>query len=211
MADPAINKCSLKGRCVVQRPFECVYSCPFVHTMEQEREGACAMKKETIRWLCYFAAATLAGCGLHFLYDWLPNLLFALISPVRESVWEHLKIVYWPLLAAGLLMTRREQERRRSWYLALLIASAMLLIFGWVYNIRMGQESMPITITAYVLIMAVGFASAAWIPVGKRWSGGVMLAAFLLGAAIIAFTFWTPGGLLFADLSLADALYTLPC
>ena len=47
------------------------------------------MKRETMRPLIYFILTALVGTGAHFLYDWSPNVLFAMLSPVRESVWEH--------------------------------------------------------------------------------------------------------------------------
>lgn len=57
-------------------------------------------------WLLTALGAILAGAGLHFLWQALPNPLLALISPVNESVWEHLKLLYWPMLAAALVLAR---------------------------------------------------------------------------------------------------------
>lgn len=48
-----------------------------------------------------FVCAVLAGVGLHFLYARFPCTLSALLSPVCESLWEHIKILYWPYLAAS--------------------------------------------------------------------------------------------------------------
>lgn len=50
------------------------------------------------------AAATVAGSFLfHFLYVWTQNGLIALFSAVNESIWEHVKIVFFPyLIAAGI-------------------------------------------------------------------------------------------------------------
>ena len=31
---------------------------------------------------------------LHFLYDWFPNSFFALFTPVNESIWEHMKLIF---------------------------------------------------------------------------------------------------------------------
>lgn len=169
------------------------------------------MKRENIKLLIFFVMTVLVGAGLHFLYEWSPNLLFAILSPVRESVWEHLKLVFWPLLAALLLYTRKDKDQRAGWYLGLLAASALLLIYGWVYNIRMARADMVVDISAYVVIMALGFAVALWIPVAKRWKGLLLLLTGILAALIVVFTFQAPNALLFADLELADALYTLPC
>ena len=51
-------------------------------------------------------AALLAGCVLHFLYDWFPGAATALVSPVNESLWEHVKLVFWPYLGAALVLNR---------------------------------------------------------------------------------------------------------
>ena len=43
-----------------------------------------------------FVCAVLAGVGLHFLSARFPCTLSALLSPVCESRWEHIKSLYWP-------------------------------------------------------------------------------------------------------------------
>ena len=64
------------------------------------------MKKMTKTLLIAYAAAAAAGVLLHFLYQWFPNPVLALISPARESVWEHVKLLYFPLLCVSLVMGR---------------------------------------------------------------------------------------------------------
>ena len=54
--------------------------------------------------LILLAAATVAGACLHFLYTLLPCIATALVAPVRESLWEHVKLLYWPALVAGLVL-----------------------------------------------------------------------------------------------------------
>ena len=143
------------------------------------------MKRENRILLIVFVLTALAGCGLHFLYQWSPNLLFAVLSPVRESVWEHLKLVYWPMLAALLLYTRRQKEQRAGWYLGLLTAGALLLIYGWVYNIRMAGANLAVDIAAYVVILALGFAVALWIPVTKRWRSPLLMLTGVLAVLVV--------------------------
>ena len=39
------------------------------------------------------------GTLLHFLYEWTGyNYLVGFISPVNESTWEHLKLLFFPVL-----------------------------------------------------------------------------------------------------------------
>ena len=169
------------------------------------------MKRETIRPICYFALTALAGCGLHFLYDWSPNVLFAMLSPVQESVWEHGKLIFWPMLAAALLYTHRDKNQRAGWYLGLLTAQGLLLLFGWVYHVRMERMSLPVDIAAFVVILALGFAVAFWVPVSTRWKSPLLFGVGVFALLFVVFSFWQPDGLLFADLELADALSVLPC
>lgn len=46
---------------------------------------------------------TIAGAILHGLFDLWPSILTEFAAPVNESIWEHMKIVFWPLLV-GLLV-----------------------------------------------------------------------------------------------------------
>ena len=58
----------------------------------------------------YMLSAALLGSALHFLYDFSgENPFAALISPVNESVWEHLKLLFFP----SLLLTTVEFFIRR--------------------------------------------------------------------------------------------------
>ena len=65
-------------------------------------------------WLA-FVIAVLAGTGLHFLYDVCPVPLVGLFAPVNESVWEHLKLFFWPTLAAAFVLTRKNEDGQRAW------------------------------------------------------------------------------------------------
>ena len=48
---------------------------------------------------------------LHFIYEWSGNqMVVGIFAPVNESVWEHLKLTYWPMLiwwVAGYLLLNK--------------------------------------------------------------------------------------------------------
>ena len=82
------------------------------------------------RFFLAFVLAALAGSALHFGYDLCPSPLVGLICPVSESVWEHLKLLYWPFLASGFLLNRKAQDAQAAWsgtLAALLVMPAFLL------------------------------------------------------------------------------------
>ena len=152
--------------------------------------------------LITFVVATLAGSCLHFLYALWPNGLTALLAPVNESLWEHVKILYWPCLLSGVLLVRREPESLGARAFSLLLSAAVML----------GVGSLFFDVALYVLVMAAFFLLPCFLrtPVWSRtrllWAALVLA----LGAATFVFTWCPPDGLLFRDLSL-PAIYSLPC
>lgn len=113
-------------------------------------------------WLLTALGAILAGAGLHFLWQVLPNPLFALISPVNESVWEHLKLLYWPMLAAALVLARgpRRIAVWAGFFPAIVLQPVFLLALY--YGLRaLGVQGLAVDLTLYVLTMAGGFLLAA--------------------------------------------------
>ena len=172
------------------------------------------MPKLSKRLLLAFAVTVVAGTCLHFLYDLLPNPVTALFSPVRESLWEHVKILFWPYLAAFLLLTRGgEPGTRTPWMLTAPLLCAVMLALGWIYYITLGGEAMWVDLVLYALIMALGF----WLP--TRFSGPFPAPLWLLPGAAAAvlgilfglFTLWPPQHIVFSDLSALQTWYQIPC
>ena len=150
-----------------------------------------------------FCLTLLAGIGLHALYRLCPNALTALFSPVRESLWEHIKILYWPYLAASAFLAWGRPTGMRPWLLSLVILCPLMLVLGLLLHAALALHALWLDIALYLGLMAFGF----WFPVrfsgpfrGWRWRIPAIL-AFLLGALILLFTFFPPAGVLFADLS----------
>ena len=147
-------------------------------------------------WLLTALGAILAGAGLHFLWQALPNPLIALISPVNESVWEHLKLLYWPMLAAALVLARgpRRIAVWAGFFPAIVLQPVFLLALY--YGLRaLGVQGLAVDLTLYVLTMAVGFLLAARLSrsgPARRLTGVSLLAVMLYGAALGLFTFAAP-------------------
>jgi hypothetical protein len=57
------------------------------------------MRQVGIWKLMGFASTALFGTLLHFLYEWLGKTVWiAPFSGVNESTWEHMKLLFWPML-----------------------------------------------------------------------------------------------------------------
>lgn len=163
------------------------------------------MEKSTKKLILYYLIAAVAGVALHFLFQWFPNPLLALVSPVRESVWEHVKLLYFPLLGAALLLNRGGKGMGRApWLLSTVAVCVMLLAVGYLYHITLRGESLYVDLALYFVLLAVGFLLPRVLWLLCEWPGtdkAAVLLAALLGALIVWFTFFPPMTALFADLS----------
>ena len=158
-------------------------------------------------------AALLAGFVLHFLYQWQPNAVTALFSPVNESLWEHIKLIFWPFLGAALVLNRDRPGGIRPWLLVLPLLCALTLALGWVYNVTLGGESLGVNIAVYVLVMTLGFRLATRFSgpfKGVKWALPIV-AVLALALMIGWFTLYPPELLLFRDLATVGSWLSLPC
>ena len=143
-------------------------------------------------------AAALAGSALHFLHDALPNPLTALISPVNESVWEHLKLLFFPTLAAALVLSRHEAQPYRFWsgfFAALLAAPLVLTGMYYLLLAGFGVSSTALDIMLYFLAMFWAFSLAYRLRESgrlERAAPWLLLPVSLYGASLILFTFAAP-------------------
>lgn len=150
------------------------------------------------RFLIAAGIAVAAGAALHFLYDALPNPLTALISPVNESVWEHLKLLFWPMLASGFFLARGTDDRCALWsgiFAAELIMPPVLL--GTFYLLKCGFDvfSLPLDLALYAAAMALGFFVAYWVFKSghlEKAAGWLLMPVIFYGASLILFTFAAP-------------------
>ena len=162
--------------------------------------------------LLAFVVATLVGTCLHFVYSLLPNPFTALFSPVNESLWEHLKLLYWPGLVAGLVLMRKEHDSLGPRAAVLLFAAVAMLAVGYVYHVVFQGDALWFDIALYVLLMAaiIFLPSLLGQDIWQRQKELLLLLTAALGVAIVLFTFLPPDGILFQDLSGAPTWATIP-
>lgn len=152
------------------------------------------------------------GSLAHFIYGLSGESLIAgIFTPVNESVWEHLKLAFWPVLlwwaASYMVFRRRVSITAGRWFTACAAAITICLViitaFFYTYTGAFGIESLTLNIFSMVLGIAAAQGTALHIirrsGAGPASSYVSIVVLIALSAAFIIFTFNTPQIPLFKD------------
>lgn len=142
---------------------------------------------------------------LHFIYEWSGQLtIVGMFAPINESIWEHLNLVFWPLLiwwgVGYLLFKDRKSLSLTPWLVASSVSVfiSMVFIVSWYYVLN-GALNVETSLTNIISIfIAVPLSQLIGMHVYRviqpRSIYRVMSILFLIivGALFIYFTFNAP-------------------
>ncbi len=166
------------------------------------------MKKDMTLWqYAGFVFTAVLGTLLHFLYDWTGgSLLVAPFSAVNESTWEHMKLLYFPMLVFALIQSRFFRERKDFWCVKLAgILTGLVLIPALFYTLGgiFGRTPDWVNIAIFFISAAIAFLVEARLFKKDSPNCRAPFIAFaiivLIGVLFVVFTFWTPQFPLFRD------------
>ncbi|MBQ9163057.1 MAG: hypothetical protein IJX74_07270 [Clostridia bacterium] len=120
------------------------------------------MKRSISLWqLIGFAVTSLGGTVLHFLYDWTGgSVLVAPFSGVNESTWEHMKLLFWPMLIFAIVQSFFFKEREDFWCVKLkgiLLGLVLIPVLFYTYNGVIGRSPDWINIAIFFISAAVAY------------------------------------------------------
>ena len=166
------------------------------------------MKRTVWLWELFgFAFVSLGGTILHFLYDRLGNAVWiAPFSGVNESTWEHMKLMFWPILIYAVFQSLFFRHYEGFWCIKLrgtLIALGLIPLIFYTYNGVIGKSPDFVNITIFFVSAAVAFfyeIRAFSKNKTKCRSEKLAIALLLLIAfSFVLFTFNAPGIDIFKD------------
>ena len=165
--------------------------------------------KSVTNWqLLAFGIISLFGIILHFLYELTgDSTLAAFVSGVNESTFEHMKLLFFPMLAVALLQSRSlGKEYSNFWCVKLrgtLIGLILIPVIFYTYNGAIGKSPDALNIAIFFISAAI-----ALIYEGKNFGKEKIKCtfpkiAFLLlcaiGVLFVLFTFAPPEFPIFLD------------
>lgn len=166
------------------------------------------MKKSIGLWqLVGFAVTAFAGTILHFLYDWSGKTLWiAPFSGVNESTWEHMKLLFWPMLFYAIIQSFFFKEYKNFWCVKLrgiLLGLSLIPILFYTYNGVIGKSPDWINIAIFFISDATAYLYEAFRLHSKKQSCQSPKSAIavlgVIALLFVLFTFRTPEIGIFKD------------
>ena len=110
---------------------------------------------------CGFAIVSLLGTLLHYVYEWSGESIFAApFSGVNESTWEHMKLLYWPLLIFGIFQSFFFKSTKSFWLIKLIGAVIGLITIPTIFytlNGAFGKTPDALNIAIFFISNAIVF------------------------------------------------------
>ena len=118
------------------------------------------MKRQIGLWqLVGFGVTALGGTVLHFLYDWLGDAVWvAPFSGVNESTWEHMKLLFWPMLIYAIIESFFFRDREEFWCVkarGILLGISLIPVIFYTYNGVIGKSPDWINIAIFFVAAAI--------------------------------------------------------
>ena len=167
------------------------------------------MKRSIPFWqMVGFIFTAILGTLLHFLFDWTGgSVIAALFSAVNESIWEHMKLLYYPMLLFSLIeYWAWGREYGNFWCIKLvgqLVGLIVIPVLYYTYTGVLGVEADWFNIAIFFLAAGLSF----WLETRlfqKGWNCRLhpvfaFMLICLIGVVFTVFTFRQPQIPLFRD------------
>lgn len=167
------------------------------------------MKKNLFKFsIIGFIFVSIIGSLSHFVFKWSNyNLVAATIFPVNESIWEHLKLLFFPYLIWTIIeyyLLKKEKGFIMSKFIASIIGIASIIIFYYTYTGAFGKSIEILNILSFFIGVSIAFATDSYLIKSKKFSASkydtLAIALFIgTGALFFIYTFVPPFIPLFKD------------
>jgi hypothetical protein len=151
---------------------------------------------------------SLLGGLLHFTFEWSGyQPIVGVFSAVNESVWEHLKLGFWPALLYAIIEYRQIKKETNNFFLAKTVVPyaiiAIIPLIFYSYTSITGESIFVIDILSFFVAVVIAQFLSYKLLTHKQLSNKLekvaILALLLLGVAFIVFTFYPPHLPIFQD------------
>ena len=145
------------------------------------------------------------GSVSHFFYEWSGyNLIVGLFSPINESTWEHMKLVFFPMLLFSLFANSKLKSIYQcitsSLLFGILIGTFLIPIFFYTYTGILGYNVLVLDLITFILAVICSFSSVYRLTLSCRMQNHttiLFIAVCVVFVCFILFTVYPPSIALF--------------
>ena len=135
------------------------------------------------------------GTLLHFTYKLSgQNNLIASVSSINESVWEHLKLLFFPMLITTIIgyiyLGKEYKNFICSKTFGIVLSMIFTIIFFYTYTGILGKNIAVIDIVSFFISAVIG-ECASYILIINKYKCNNKIAIFILLIILISFIFFT--------------------
>lgn len=166
------------------------------------------LKKNLFYWqFAGFAFSSFFGTLLHYLYEWTGQSIFvAPFSGVNESTWEHMKLLYFPLVVFALVQSFHFREYPNYWCVKLWgVMTGLLSIPVLFYTINGMFGKTPAWVNIAIFFVSAFFSYLVESIIflhgerAGRWKTIAFSVIAIIGVLFVVFTFSPPEIPIFLD------------
>ena len=149
----------------------------------------------------------ITGTLAHFLYDWTGNnRIVGLFTPINESIWEHMKLLFFPMLIYSLIMILKFHRKYSCITSALcfgILTGALLIpLFYYAYTYILGSNVFMMDISIYILSIVIAFWLSYKLTLSHRLESYTSILGMLVSVLFVCFFIFTyrpPEAVIFQD------------
>lgn len=142
----------------------------------------------------------ITGSISHSIYEWSgENFILGFFFPINESTWEHMKLLFLPMLLYSFYMNQKLKKEypciSSALLLGILFGTLMIPVLFYTYSGILGTNFLPLDIGTFVLSVLFAFIKAYRLTLSCKVSAYETLLKMLLlfmAVCFLTFTYSSP-------------------
>lgn len=155
----------------------------------------------------------------HFIYDWSgKNYIVGLFTPINESVWEHMKLLFFPMLIYSIILISKFYKKysciTSALFFGILAGVFLIPLFYYTYTYILGKNIFILDLTIFILSIFIAFwlsyklTLSCWL---KPYTPLLCILICVLFSCFLLFTYRHPDIAIFQDSSVLKTIEITFC
>lgn len=155
--------------------------------------------------LCGIIFTVITGTLMHFVYNWSGNnFLVSLIAPINESTWEHMKLLFFPMLIYNMLGLNKLNKSYpcaiSSFSFGTLLGTFLIPVLFYTYTSILGSHFLWIDIAIFIFCIIIAFVSSYYLTINcclKDYKPLLLFLILIMTLCFFIFTYYQPNFFIF--------------